>query len=110
VTPLSTEPRSGLPAPAGALRRQLTLTDPMSLFLRPPVAFARVTRRFRSAVTLSRGSCRADGREPLDVVLLGAPHGAVLTVEVSGPDAAAALEALLRVPFVSEVFCVPSDG
>jgi phosphocarrier protein HPr len=110
VKPLSTEPRSVLPAPAVALRRRLTLTDPRSFFLRPPVAFARVARRFRSAVTLSRGDRRADGREPLDLVLLGAPRGAVLTVEVSGSDAAAALEALLRVPFVSEVFCEPSDG
>jgi phosphotransferase system HPr-like phosphotransfer protein len=57
-----------------------------------------------------RDGHRVSGKDPLELVLLGAPRGDTLTVEVSGPDAARALHALLAVPFVSDVCTGDSDG
>jgi phosphotransferase system HPr (HPr) family protein len=82
----------------------------MDHFLRPPIAFAQVARRFQRTVSVVRDGHRVDGKDPLELVLLGAPRGATLMVEVSGPDAARALQSLLAVPFVSDVCTEDSDG
>lgn len=76
------------------LQRTVRVAEPQGLHLRPATAFAQTAGRFQSTVTLSREGQKVNGKSPLELILLGAEHGSELTLEVSGPDAAAALDAL----------------
>jgi phosphotransferase system HPr (HPr) family protein len=76
------------------LRRKVKITDPLGLHMRPLTAFAQRAGQFQSKVTVAKGDQRVDGRSPLELMLLAAEQGTELELEVCGPDALAALEAL----------------
>src|SRR5262245_13686401 len=87
------------------LEHKVLLTNPQGLHLRPLTAFARMAQRFASQVTVAFNGKRVDGKSPIELMLLAAPQGSELTVAASGPDARAALEALVNVlntPFADE--------
>jgi len=65
--------------------------------MRPCGALAAVAARFQSKVTVSRAGREANGKSILDLMTLGAPQGTELMVEVEGPDAQEALDALAGV-------------
>jgi phosphotransferase system HPr (HPr) family protein len=77
------------------LRRRRTLTNPQGFHMRPSAAFAELASRFQCAVRVSRPGREVNGKSVLDLMLLNAPQGTEITVEADGPDAAAALEALV---------------
>ncbi|MEW6488033.1 MAG: HPr family phosphocarrier protein [Thermodesulfobacteriota bacterium] len=51
------------------------------------VRFARVARRHRSRVWVSKGGETADAKSPLELLALGDFEGSVIRVRVVGPDA-----------------------
>jgi phosphocarrier protein HPr len=79
------------------LRHQLVLTNRQGFHMRPCGAFAAAAARFQSDVKVSRPGREVNGKSILDMMLLNAPQGTELTVEVDGPDAKEALDALLGV-------------
>jgi phosphocarrier protein len=83
-------------APAtGPLRRKVTITNPQGLHLRPMRAFVELAGQYHSQVRLQRDQQEfVDGKSMLSLMLLAADQGTELTIEVEGPDAAPALEAL----------------
>ncbi len=91
----SASPGTAANTGSAILRRQVTITNPTGLHLRPIVDFVQMASQFASRITLARGEVLANGKSPLDLMLLGANEGAELTLEVSGQDAPAALPALL---------------
>ena len=76
------------------LRRVVTVANPQGLHMRPAAAFAKAARQYKSTVTVSRDDRSVNGKSQIDLLLLAAEPGAQLTLEASGEDAAAALEAL----------------
>jgi phosphocarrier protein len=76
------------------LRRTVTITDPLGFHMRPLTAFAQRAGQFKSTVTLIKEDQRVNGKSPLEMMLLAAQQGTELILEVSGPDAAAALDVL----------------
>ena len=64
--------------------------------MRPMAAFAQLAARFDSNVTVSRPGQSVNGKSILDLMLLAAAQGTELTLEVAGPDAATALDALVN--------------
>ncbi len=64
------------------------------LHARPAARFVRLAGTFKSVLTVSYGERRADARSLLEVLALGAPQGACLTLRAEGEDAEAALLAL----------------
>lgn len=64
------------------------------LHARPAARFARLAGTFRSALTVLYGEHRADARSLLELLALGIPQGACLTLRAEGEDAEAALLAL----------------
>jgi phosphocarrier protein len=80
---------------AESRKRTLTVTNPRGFHLRPMSAFAQLAARFQSKVTVSCDNKSVDGKSIMDLMLLAAAPGATLTVETSGPDAEAALDALV---------------
>jgi len=80
----------------GPLRRKVRITNPQGLHLRPMRAFVELAGQFRCLVRVQRDELEfVDGKSMMSLMLLGAEPGTELTVEVEGPDASAALEALI---------------
>jgi phosphocarrier protein HPr len=79
------------------LQCKVTITNPHGFHMRPATAFAQLANQFQSAVTVCRDDQRINGKSPLELMFLAAEQGTELTLEVSGPDARLALEALARV-------------
>jgi phosphotransferase system HPr (HPr) family protein len=84
----------GLGIMAETLRRTVTIANPHGLHMRPAAAFAELAGKFDSSVKLAREAQVVDGKNWLELLLLAAEPGTELVLEVSGPDAPLALEAL----------------
>jgi phosphocarrier protein HPr len=82
---------------SGPLRREVQVTNPQGLHVRPAAAFAELAARFESRVTVSKDGQNVDGKFWPDLLLLAAEQGSKLIIEVDGPDAEPALEALCKV-------------
>jgi phosphocarrier protein len=79
------------------LQRKVTVTNPMGFHLRPMAAFLRRAMQFKSDVAVTNGEKRVNGKSMLELMLLAAEQGTELLLEVSGPDAPDALEALSEI-------------
>jgi phosphotransferase system HPr (HPr) family protein len=78
------------------LSRTVTVTNPQGLHARPADLLVRLANQFQTKVEIIHGNTRADGKSILEIMSLGAFAGATLVLEASGPDAAAALDALAK--------------
>jgi phosphotransferase system HPr (HPr) family protein len=78
------------------IERRVTITNPQGFHMRPATMFAQLAGKFESTVTVTKGDQRINGKSPLELMVLGADQGTELILEVSGPDASAAAEALAR--------------
>ena len=76
------------------LRRKVIVRDPLGFHMRPLTAFAQRAGQFRCAVTVAKDNQRVNGKSPLELMLLAAQQGTELELEVSGEDAAYAIEVL----------------
>ena len=79
---------------AGPIRRTVVVANPSGLHMRPAAAFQQLASKYASAVTVSNGANKANGKNAMELILLVALPGAELTVEVDGPDAAEAIKPL----------------
>jgi phosphotransferase system HPr (HPr) family protein len=80
-----------------SLRRTVTITNPQGFHMRPAAAFAKTASTFQSNVTLHKDELTINGKSLLELFLLVALPGTEVVLEVSGPDAGQALEALARI-------------
>lgn len=78
------------------LTRQVTVRSSNGLHARPADLFSQQARRFESKIEVVKEGARVDGKSILDLFTLAAVQGTVLTLEATGPDAQAALEALAK--------------
>jgi phosphotransferase system HPr (HPr) family protein len=76
------------------LSREVVVGIRQGLHARPADMLAREARRWQSRVELLRDSQRVDGKSILDLLTLAAESGTRLVVQVTGPDAGDALEAI----------------
>ena len=85
---------------------KVTIRNPQGFHMRPITAFAQRAGQFQSTVSVFKGGQRINGKSPLELMFLGADQGTELILEVSGPDAQDALEALAQIlaaPSVAEI-------
>jgi phosphotransferase system HPr (HPr) family protein len=82
---------------SSTLRNCFVLTNHQGLHMRPCGAIAATAARFQSSVTVSLPDRQVNAKSILDLMTLGAPKGTELTVEVDGPDAKDALDAMAGV-------------
>lgn len=80
--------------PEGVVCRQVRVTPEDGLHLRPLQLLVRKAMTFSSSITLTFDGRRADVKSAFDLMLLAAPTGAMLSLETSGSDAAAAADAI----------------
>ena len=77
------------------MRRTFLLTNPNGLHMRPIQAFVEQANKFASQVTVGKpgqGETH-NGKSVIHLLGLGADKGTEIVVEVSGPDADAAMNA-----------------
>lgn len=79
------------------LQRRVTITNPQGFHLRPQSAFVQRANQFQGSVKVRRNDQCVDGKSQWELLSLVAEEGSELTIEVSGLDAAPALEALATI-------------
>jgi phosphotransferase system HPr (HPr) family protein len=79
------------------LQRRVTIVNPQGFHMRPQSLFVQCANQYGCTVTLSRGEQRVNGKSQWELMLLAAEPGTELLLEVNGPDAPAALEALTQI-------------
>lgn len=77
-------------------RAVVVVSSPQGLHLRPAYLLAGVAEKFQSKVELIKDGERVDAKSILSIVGLGAEQGTELQVAVKGPDADAALKAVVE--------------
>jgi phosphotransferase system HPr (HPr) family protein len=80
--------------PAPELTRRIAVPLPHGLHARPAARVAECAGRFRAESALTRAGRRASARSPMALMSLGLQQGDEAMLSASGPDAAAALDAL----------------
>ncbi|MDQ1079123.1 phosphoenolpyruvate--protein phosphotransferase [Pseudoroseomonas cervicalis] len=80
--------------PGGGLTAEVQAPAAAGMHARPARVLVQAAKGFQSRITLHHGGRSADARSMIALLQLGAGPGAAITLEVSGPDEAAALAAL----------------
>lgn len=75
--------------------RQVMVTHKAGLHARPCLAIVSAVSRFESKVTIRYGDQQVDADDILQVMSLGVPEGALVTLSARGKDADEALDALV---------------
>jgi phosphotransferase system HPr (HPr) family protein len=87
------------------LERTVVINNPHGFHLRPMSTFVQTAARYQSDVKVSCDGRTVDGKSMFDLMTLAAGQGSALTVQVAGPDAPVALDALvavLQAPFAED--------
>jgi phosphocarrier protein len=79
-----------------AVVRTLEIVNKKGLHARPAAKFAQVADQFEAEVWVSAGGERIDGSSILDLLMLSAAPGCSITIEATGPQAQAVVEALSK--------------
>lgn len=75
--------------------RNATIVNELGLHARPAAQFVRMAAQFTSNIELIRDGSAVNGKSIMGVMMLAAECGAVVTIRAEGPDAAAAVDALV---------------
>lgn len=76
------------------LRGKAVVRNKKGIHARPSSLVVEEARKFASRITLRCNGIDADAKRLFDVLSLGADKGAEIEIEVSGPDAPKAMEAI----------------
>ena len=76
--------------------RELVIKNKEGLHFRPIMQFVDTASRFTARMTVRCQGRQADGRSPMELLMLVATQGTHLTVVANGDDADQALEAIGR--------------
>lgn len=74
------------------LKRQIEIKNSQGLHARPASLFVKIANKFESDILVRKGDECVDGKSIMGLMTLAANQGSVLDIEVSGPDAEAALQ------------------
>lgn len=84
------------PLLASPATRQVTVTHPTGLHARPSGAIVKTVSRFQSNVQIRYGNRVADAGGIFEILAMGVPRGAEVTLLAEGPDAEAVLDSLSK--------------
>ena len=76
------------------LRRELQIVNIRGLHARASAKFVKLAEQFQSSITVRRDGQSVPGTSIMGLMMLAASPGTSIEVMASGPDAAAALDAL----------------
>ena len=90
----SPEPVSGPSVPAGAISKELLITNKRGLHARASAKFVQTVERFSADVWVTRGGETVGGTSIMGLMMLSAAPGTTITVSANGPEAQAAIDAI----------------
>lgn len=76
------------------LRRKVRVPNELGLHMRAAKVFADSASRYESAIVVGRGDLKINGKSIMGLLMLAAPLGTELILEVEGRDAEDAIRAL----------------
>ena len=76
------------------IKKKIKIMNPQGLHARPASYLVKLVSKFESDVTVRKGGESVNGKSIMSLMTLAANSGAVLEVEVSGPDAEEAMRAI----------------
>jgi len=79
--------------------RQVIISNSQGLHARPAMQFVEVANQFRSTVRVHKGGAEpaeADGKSVMQMLVLAASEGTLLTIEAAGDDAEQAVQKLVE--------------
>jgi len=80
--------------PADAVIKVLQIVNKKGLHARASAKFVQTAERFDASISVTRGQETVGGTSIMGLMMLGAAAGTTITVEATGHDAVAAVEAL----------------
>jgi len=83
-----------LSAEGSAVSRVLQIVNKKGLHARASARFVQTAERFDAAVTVTRGNESVGGTSIMGLMMLAAGPGTTITIEATGNEASAAVEAL----------------
>jgi phosphocarrier protein len=85
---------SPAPQPGGGIVRVLEIINKKGLHARASAKFVQTVERFNADVRVTRGGETVGGDSIMGLMMLSAAPGCCITVEATGPEAEAAMQAL----------------
>ena len=76
--------------------QDVEIINRLGLHARAAAQLVRLATQFQSSVMLRKGNQKANAKTIMDMLMLGATKGTLVTVETSGADEEAALAAVLE--------------
>ncbi len=80
----------------GVSELQATVVNPLGLHARPAAQLVKLASQFNSEIELVKDGMPVNGKSIMGVMMLAAECGSSLTVRATGPDEAAAAQALVE--------------
>jgi phosphocarrier protein len=77
-------------------QRDVEIVNKLGLHARASAKLTQVAGQFRSEVWLTRNGRRVNGKSIMGVMMLAANKGSTLSIETTGPDEDAAIDALTQ--------------
>ncbi|MGI9089652.1 MAG: HPr family phosphocarrier protein [Gemmatimonadaceae bacterium] len=74
----------------------VTIINRNGVHARPAAEIVKAAGKFASDVTIVRDDLEVNGKSIMGVMMLAAEYGASITIRATGPDADAAVEALVQ--------------
>jgi phosphocarrier protein HPr len=91
----SDDAASDVPSPAdGAVVREMPIINKRGLHARASAKFVQMVERFNAEVSVTRNGETVGGTSIMGLMMLSAGPGTSIVVSATGPEAAAAIEAL----------------
>jgi phosphocarrier protein HPr len=76
--------------------QEMEIINKMGLHARPAMQFVDLANKFTSRITVCKKNQCVNAKSIMELLLLAAARGTVLTVKAEGPDADKAIEALAK--------------
>ena len=77
-------------------RRELEIINKLGLHARASAKLTQLAAKFESDVQVMRNDRKVNAKSIMGVMMLAAGKGSKITVEIDGPDEAAAMDAIAR--------------
>lgn len=76
------------------IKKKIKIKNSQGLHARPASIFVRIANKYESDVAVKKGSEKVNGKSIMGLLMLAASQGSQVEIEISGPDAEAAMKEL----------------
>ena len=80
---------------SGVLERTVKIVNRLGLHARPAAEFVKLAGRFKADIQVEKAGLEVNGKSIMGILMLAAEHGSLIVIRAEGPDAEAALGALV---------------